>query len=295
MYNLQEAYLEIYESRKGMPGELRPTVMPKSREQNIGKFDDWKHQTPDTWEGQTAEEKQAARLKSRANAVVQTQRRQDREVGIRKEELEYYDIILDYLLDEGYADTEESANKIILVMSEEWKNTIIQESDSSEIAKLRRQMSDALRKNDQATVKKIAARLAELAPGTKAKIGAALNKDKPDETTTKDTSKPQTPKGGVVSGLSSPTLRSSLARSGTAIINSIPDNPDRPARMSTHVDRSGNVVSNISQDTESGIDQSKYINQTRSERRRPARQQTPRRGETGFDPNRPITTRNKTD
>lgn len=287
MYNLHEAYLDVYESRKNMPGELRPTVMPRSREQNIGKFDDWKHQTPETWEGKTAEEKAASRLRSRASAVVQTQRRQDREVGIRKEEL---DIILNYLLDEGYVDTEQAAEKIMLVMSENWIYDILNESNSAELAKLRMQMNAALQSGNKATVASIASRLSEIQAGTQAKIGAAL-KDNP-KTETKPAG-PQKPKD-VVSGLSSPTLRARLTNQATQMINRVPDNPKRPARASTHVTSSGEVSTNISQDTSSGIDDSKYVNQTRSERRRPARQQTPRRGETGSDPNRPITTRNQT-
>jgi len=42
-----------------------------------------------------------------------------------KEEVDVYDIILSHLLDEGYADTAESAEKIMVNMSEEWKNEIL--------------------------------------------------------------------------------------------------------------------------------------------------------------------------
>lgn len=208
MYNLHEAYLDVYESRKNMPGELRPTVIPRSREQNIGKFDDWKHQTPETWEGKTAEEKAASRLKSRASAVVQTQRRQDREVGIRKEEL---DIILNYLLDEGYVDTEQAAEKIMLVMSENWIYDILNESNSAEneekertrnnstqLSRLRREIRqlgaqgkpvpDELQQQATKLAKEV--RLASQA-------AAALNKDKPRPRTVPglgDT--PQTPSTG---------------------------------------------------------------------------------------------------
>lgn len=291
MYNLHEAYLDVYESRKGMPGELRPTFMPKSREQNIGKFDDWRHETPETWEGKTANEKAAARLKSRANAAVQTQRRQDREVGLREEELNFYDVILDYLLDEGYADTEHAAQEIISVMSEEWIDNILNESDSVELAQLRKKMNAALQSGNKAEVASIASRLSEIQAGTKAKIGAALNRDNPKPDA--KSSGPQKPKD-VVSGLSSPTLRTSLANQATQMINRIPDNPNRPARMSTHVTRSGEVRPNISQDTSSGIDTSRHTDD-RNQRRRPARQRTQQRGLTAPDPNRPITTRNQTD
>jgi hypothetical protein len=45
-----------------------------------------------------------------------------------KEEYEYfdlYDIILSHLLDEGYAETPEAAEAIMVNMSEEWMGSII--------------------------------------------------------------------------------------------------------------------------------------------------------------------------
>jgi hypothetical protein len=45
----------------------------------------------------------------------------------RKEEVDLYDLILTHLLDEGYADTEESATAIMANMSEDWKESICEE------------------------------------------------------------------------------------------------------------------------------------------------------------------------
>jgi len=42
------------------------------------------------------------------------------------EEVDVYDIILSHLLDEGYADTYESAERIMVNMSEEWRESIIE-------------------------------------------------------------------------------------------------------------------------------------------------------------------------
>ena len=44
-----------------------------------------------------------------------------------REDVDVYDIILSHLLDEGYATTEEAATVIMANMSEEWKNSIIEE------------------------------------------------------------------------------------------------------------------------------------------------------------------------
>ena len=50
-----------------------------------------------------------------------------RTVSYKKEETDLYDIILSHLLDEGFASTEQSADKIILNMSESWFEEILNE------------------------------------------------------------------------------------------------------------------------------------------------------------------------
>jgi len=44
-----------------------------------------------------------------------------------KEEVDLYDIILSHLLDEGYAETPEAAEAIMVSMSEEWRQSIVEE------------------------------------------------------------------------------------------------------------------------------------------------------------------------
>jgi len=46
-------------------------------------------------------------------------------VATAKEEVDIYDIILSHLLDEGYAETQEQAEVIMVNMSEEWRESII--------------------------------------------------------------------------------------------------------------------------------------------------------------------------
>lgn len=46
---------------------------------------------------------------------------------VRKEEVDIYDIILSHLLDEGYADTYESAEAIMVNMSEDWRESIVED------------------------------------------------------------------------------------------------------------------------------------------------------------------------
>lgn len=47
-------------------------------------------------------------------------------VKFNREDLDLYDIILSHLLDEGYAETVESAEGIMLNMSEEWRDSIVE-------------------------------------------------------------------------------------------------------------------------------------------------------------------------
>jgi len=46
---------------------------------------------------------------------------------VRKEEVDLYDVILSHLLDEGYAETQEAAEAIMVNMSEDWRESIIEE------------------------------------------------------------------------------------------------------------------------------------------------------------------------
>ena len=45
----------------------------------------------------------------------------------QKEQVDIYDIILSHLLDEGYADTEQAAEAIMVNMSEDWRESIVEE------------------------------------------------------------------------------------------------------------------------------------------------------------------------
>jgi len=47
----------------------------------------------------------------------------------QKEQVDLYDIILSHLLDEGYAETPEAAERIMVHMSEEWRQNIMERDD----------------------------------------------------------------------------------------------------------------------------------------------------------------------
>lgn len=54
--------------------------------------------------------------------------------GYRKEEVDLFDTILEHLVAEGYADTNEAALAIMVNMSEEWRQSIVEVLDTPEKA-----------------------------------------------------------------------------------------------------------------------------------------------------------------
>ena len=66
-----------------------------------------------------------------ARAVSRGARGVARRLG---EDVDLYDIVLEHLLDEGFADTEESATVIMANMSEEWREEILDEEDKELLA-----------------------------------------------------------------------------------------------------------------------------------------------------------------
>jgi hypothetical protein len=51
---------------------------------------------------------------------------QGKKSALKKEQTDLYDIILSHLLDEGYAETPEAAQVIMVNMSEEWRESIME-------------------------------------------------------------------------------------------------------------------------------------------------------------------------
>jgi len=158
--NLQEAYMEVVanEAYKHFP---KGKVDKKMASKAVSAV---KHQVAATWGGKnksSENQEKANKLGSQAKTMAQisTEKnkkanawsrgvkskhrsevrrkirymddnaRDQRERGYgsttKKEEVDLYDIILSYLLDEGYAETPEAAEAIMVNMSEEWRDSII--------------------------------------------------------------------------------------------------------------------------------------------------------------------------
>jgi hypothetical protein len=103
MENLQELYLKVYEEKDDSYLE---TNMKKRAENNKKALDD----------------------------MNKTDAHKDMVTTVRKtfEEVDLFDYLLEYLVAEGYADTNASAIAIMANMSEEWKQSIVEETKRTE-------------------------------------------------------------------------------------------------------------------------------------------------------------------
>ena len=157
--NLQEAYLEVYDNeldeasggiiggKTFSSGSSQLKQKPKSSSKlgrKIGKslsgfsFGDEKpkdivkrHRKYSDSELNTvsrrSDEKEPGKGRSRSGREFQLKviEREKRRRSKTNEEVDLYDFILSHLLDEGYADTQEAAEAIMVNMSEEWRDSIL--------------------------------------------------------------------------------------------------------------------------------------------------------------------------
>jgi len=121
---LQEAYSQVYEldEVKGIEGHINP---------NTGKsfygLDSGLAMTPKKRMETRANSLQKKGEGKRANKIRAVMKRPSME-----EAVDLYDIILSHLLDEGYADTEQAAEAIMVNMSEDWRESIMERREHDE-------------------------------------------------------------------------------------------------------------------------------------------------------------------
>jgi hypothetical protein len=111
--SLQEAYLEVVMNE----GE-QPYPEEKVKKSIKRKFSDVNRQRVYYSDGPRTDD-----LEARATKQEKIHKKMMRKV--KKEQVDLYDIILSHLLDEGYAETPEAAEAIMVNMSEEWMGSII--------------------------------------------------------------------------------------------------------------------------------------------------------------------------
>jgi hypothetical protein len=103
--NLQEAYLEVVENQQ-LDEEQSP--IPRGTPMNKR----WPYISNKDPEFQTA--------------LDRVNKKKSKKKDVSAESYDIYDIILSHLLDEGYAETPEAAEAIMVNMSEEWREDIME-------------------------------------------------------------------------------------------------------------------------------------------------------------------------
>ncbi len=105
--NLQEAYLEVYIPEESMPPRRSKEEL-KKRAKELG-------------------DRQTIRnVVGKYNKGKSPSKQENSDKYYPKEQVDIYDIILSHLLDEGYADTLENAETIMVNMSEDWREEIVE-------------------------------------------------------------------------------------------------------------------------------------------------------------------------
>ena len=123
--NLQEAYNQVHQVDEAK-ADAGLTPLQKIRKRNKA------YAMP----GEKAGEQTSNRRSERSSARGEKKERGAKSAfgtmrhvgGPYKEQVDLYDIILSHLLDEGYAETPEAAEAIMVNMSEDWRESIIEEA-----------------------------------------------------------------------------------------------------------------------------------------------------------------------
>ena len=113
--SLQEAYMEVVENQQRNVNEIFG-LGGRSAKDRLANSDYMKKKNKE------ADEKAIQNLRDMMSKDPERQKRPSR---INNEQKDIYDIILSHLLDEGYAETPEAAEAIMVNMSEDWRDSII--------------------------------------------------------------------------------------------------------------------------------------------------------------------------
>ena len=125
--NLQEAYMEVVENQQLDEGKVELDQERRSRiGRQIGKR--VRSAASDISASGSGFMPKGIRDKLKTSAAKKVEGAKKMMGALKsaqKEQVDLYDIILSHLLDEGYAETPEAAEAIMVNMSEEWRDSII--------------------------------------------------------------------------------------------------------------------------------------------------------------------------
>jgi hypothetical protein len=125
IHNLQEAYMEVYEE---IEVKLKTPEERAKYIENAKKREERKKQ-PSIFDTARKRKEEGRPLQLNFSRMADEHNKKEREKrlnkNVNKESVDIYDIILSHLLDEGYAETPEAAEAIMVNMSEEWRDSIL--------------------------------------------------------------------------------------------------------------------------------------------------------------------------
>ena len=116
---LQEAYSQVYELDE--VSNAKVAAVSKARQKNVDKAFD-----------KLDDSRGSSQNLATAVSKLQKNQRLSAKRDKRNEAVDLYDIILSHLLDEGYADTQEAAEAIMVNMSEDWRESIMEKREHDE-------------------------------------------------------------------------------------------------------------------------------------------------------------------
>ena len=123
--NLQEAYMEVVENQQQLD-EAEYVKFNDGRKSRVTRMSgEFKKPQPLTPLPKSSRKSGMDKLDKGREAYNKSREVASRNLMRQKESVDLYDIILSYLLDEGYAETPEAAEAIMVNMSEEWRESII--------------------------------------------------------------------------------------------------------------------------------------------------------------------------
>jgi hypothetical protein len=133
--SLQEAYSQVYELDE--VSNAKVAAVSKARQKNVDKAFD-----------KLDDSRGSSQNLATAVSKLQKNQRLSAKRDKRNEEVDLYDIILSHLLDEGYADTEQAAEAIMVNMSEDWRESIMEADSLAAMAARREKRLKAQRKRE---------------------------------------------------------------------------------------------------------------------------------------------------
>jgi predicted HNH restriction endonuclease len=126
--NLQEAYMEVCdEAYKKFPyKKVEDKIHKKEADNPTGRGTPQSVKMGKVFRHFKGEVRRTERREN-SPKISKAKEAENRERETQKEQVDLYDIILSHLLDEGYAETSEAAEAIMVNMSEDWRDSIVEE------------------------------------------------------------------------------------------------------------------------------------------------------------------------